>query len=162
MSPIIQLKKNMFLNCLDEAFGYICTHISKYLLSHLEVLRTPREYLEIEVLLGKKDELRGHIPENELVALHPNKFETIDKFFTKFKSLSLQCRQCGIERKDEKNVLSILSKISPEYYVFVSIFHSKQEGFPDWKIPSLDSFFESLIQEQEKLIQMGVIKTSKD
>ena len=29
-------------------------------------------------------------------------------------------------------------------------------------MPSLDSFVESLIQEQEKLIQMGVIKTSKD
>ena len=97
-----------------------------------------------------------------MVALHPSSFETIEQFFNKFKSLALQCRQYGIERKDEKNVLHILSKLSSEYYVFVSIFHSKWEGFLDWKIPSLDSFFESLIKEQEKLIQMGVIKTSKD
>ena len=79
-------------------------------------------------------------------------YETIEKFFTKFKSLALQCRQSRIERKDEKNVLSILSKIGSEYFVFVSIFHSKREAFPGWKIPSIDSFVESLIQEQEKLI----------
>ena len=39
---------------------------------------------------------------------------------------------------------------------------SNQERFPDWKVPSLDSFSESLIKEQDKLIRMGVIKTSKD
>ena len=42
------------------------------------------------------------------------------------------------------------------------MFHSKRELFPDWKLPSLDSFSESLIKEQDKLIQMGVIKNSKD
>ena len=45
--------------------------------------------------------------------------------------------------------------------MFVSIFHSKREIFPNWKVPSLDSFFESLIKEQDKLIRMGVINTSK-
>ena len=59
-------------------------------------------------------------------------------------------------------MLSILSKIGYEHYVFSSIFHSKSDSFQDWKIPSLDSFFESLIKEQEKLIRMGVIKASKD
>ena len=102
--------KNKFLNFLDEAFGYLCTHISKYLLFHLEGLRTPKEDWEnIEVLFGKQDELRGQILENALVALHPINFETVQQFFTKFKSLAIQCRQCGIERKDEKNVLSILN-----------------------------------------------------
>ena len=42
------------------------------------------------------------------------------------------------------------------------MFHSKQESFPYWKLPSLDYFFESLIKEKNKLIQMGVIETSKD
>ena len=42
------------------------------------------------------------------------------------------------------------------------MFHSKRDGFPDWKIPSLDSLYESLIKEQDKLIRMGVIKSSKD
>ena len=59
-------------------------------------------------------------------------------------------------------MFSILRKLILEYYVFVSIFHSKWDGFLGWKIPSLDSFSESLIKEQEKLIRMGIIKTSKD
>ena len=40
--------------------------------------------------------------------------------------------------------------------------HSKWEIFPNSKLPSLDSFSESLIKEQDKLIRMGVIQTSKD
>ena len=42
------------------------------------------------------------------------------------------------------------------------MFHSKWEIFPDWKLPSLDSFSESLIKDKNKLIRMGVIQTSKD
>ena len=117
---------------------------------------------KLDIFFNKQYELRGQILENELVSLHPSSFETSEQFFTKFKSLVLHCKQCGIERKDEQNVLSILSKLGPEYSVFVSIFHSKRESFPDWKVPSLDSFFESLIKEQDKLMRMGVIKTSKD
>ena len=41
------------------------------------------------------------------------------------------------------------------------MFHSKRERFPDWKLPSLDSFSKSLIKEHDKLIRMGVIQTSK-
>ena len=67
-----------------------------------------------------------------------------------------------IEWKDEKNVLSILRKLGPKYFVFVSIFHCKWEIFPDWKVPSLDSFSKSLIKVQDKLMRMGVIKTYKD
>ena len=113
-------------------------------------------------MFKKQDELRGYILENELVSLHPNSFETIEQLFTKFNSLLLQCRQCGIERKDEQNVFSLLRKLGSEYYVFVSIFHSKRESVPDWKVLSLYSFFESLIKEQDKLIRMGVIKTFED
>ena len=131
---------------LDEAFGYLCTHISRDLLFHLEGLRTPRESWEnLEVLFGKQDELWGHIIENELIALHPSSFETIHQLFTKLKSLALQCRQSGIERKDEKHVLSILSKLGFEYSIFVSIFHSGRASIPNWNFPSLDSFVESLI-----------------
>ena len=80
-------EKNKCLNCSNEAFGFLCTHISRDLLFHLEDLRTPKEDWEkIEVLFGKQDELRGHMLENELIALHPIRFETIQQFFTKFKS----------------------------------------------------------------------------
>ena len=33
---------------------------------------------------------------------------------------------------------------------------------PNWKMPTLNSFIESLTQEHDKLIQMGIIRSSKD
>ena len=86
-------EKNNFLNRLDEAFGFLCTHFSRDLLFYLEYLRTPKEAWEkLEVLFGKQDEIQGHILENELIALHPISFDTMQQFFTKFKSLQLKCK----------------------------------------------------------------------
>ena len=93
VEPNNLVEKNKFLNRLDEAFGYLCTHITRDLFLHLEGLRTPRESWEkLEVLFGKQVEILGHILENELIALHPSSLETIQQFFTKLKSLALQCR----------------------------------------------------------------------
>ena len=61
----------------------------------------------------------------------------------------IQCKQCRIKLKDEKLVLSILSKLGSEYFVFVSTFRFGRDSIPNWNIPSLDSFFEFLIQEKE-------------
>ena len=59
-------------------------------------------------------------------------------------------------------MFSVLRKIGLEYSVFVSTFHSgRVPSIPNWKMPSLYDFVESLIQEQDKLVQMGVIDTSK-
>ena len=91
--PHQPVEKNKFLNHCDETFGYLCTHISRDLLFHLKGLRTPKEAWEkLEYLFGKQHELWGYIMDNELVDLHPNNFETIEQFFTKFKSLVVQCR----------------------------------------------------------------------
>jgi hypothetical protein len=49
-----------------------------------------------------------------------------------------------------------------EYAVFVSTFHTVRFTLgATWKIPSLDLFIESLMHEQDKLIKMGEIKSSK-
>ena len=146
VEPHHPAEKNKSLNRLDEAFGFLCTHISIDLLFHLEGLRTPIESWEnIEVLFFNQDEHQGHFLENELIALQPRSFDTIQQLFTRFKSLALQCRKCGIERKDEQHVLSIISNLGFEYYLFVSTFHSRRASIPNWNIPSLDSFVESLI-----------------
>ena len=56
--PQHHAKKNKFLNWLDEAFGFMCTHISRDLLFHLEGLRTPKEaWDKLESMFGKQDEL---------------------------------------------------------------------------------------------------------
>ena len=90
--PHHPIERSKFLNRLDEEFGYLCTYISIDLLFHLEGSKTPREsWDKLEYLFGKYNELRVHLLENAMAALHPSSFETIEQFFTKFKSLSLQC-----------------------------------------------------------------------
>ena len=52
------VEKNKILNWLDEAFGFMCTHISQDLFFHLEGQRNLKEAWEnIEYLFGKQDEL---------------------------------------------------------------------------------------------------------
>ena len=94
-----------------------------------------------------------------VTSLSPAHFDTIQDFFTKFKSLSLHLKQCGIEKKEDKLILSILSKLGPEFSVFVSTFHSDKLTLRNWQMLSLASLMESLTQEKDKLVQMGTIKT---
>ena len=106
--------------------------------------------------------MRGHQIENELISLISGSFESPQLYFSKFKALVLQLKQCAIEKKDEQMVLTILSKLGPDYSVFVSTFYATKLTARAWKMPSLIDFMESLTQEQDKLVMMGTIKTSKD
>ena len=48
------LEKSNYLNKLDEAFVFMCIHISRELLFHLDGLKTPKEVWEkLESLFGK-------------------------------------------------------------------------------------------------------------
>ena len=103
----------------------MCIHISRELLFRLDGLRTPKEVWDkLESWFGKQNELRGHILENELIALQPNNFETIQQFFSKLKSMVIISKKCRVDKKDEQLVLSILRKLGPELSVFVYTFHS--------------------------------------
>ena len=112
-------------------------------------------------LFGAQDELRAHQLEIELFSLSPSNFESLEGFFTKFKSLVIIFKQCGIDKKDDQLVLSILSKLGPDYSVFVSTFHDTRLDVPKWKMPSLNTFLDSLTKEQDKLIHMGVLNSFK-
>jgi hypothetical protein len=74
-----------------------------------------------------------------------------------------QLKACGVGKYEEKQmVLTILSKLGPEYLLFVSIFHSVRLAFgATWMMPSLEAFIESLTEEKNKLINMGKIKVPK-
>ena len=97
--------------------------------------------------------MRGHELENELISLSPSPFDIVQDFFMKFKSLRLQLKECGIDKKDDQLVLSVLSKLGPDYLVFVSTFYSTKSALgATWKMPSLDSFVADLTWEQDKLI----------
>jgi len=66
-----------------------------------------------------------------------------------------------VKKKDSNLIYSILTKLGPAYSVFVSTFHSTREAFisqgQDYKSPSFDSFCDSLIREQEKLLHLGLL-----
>ena len=82
--------------------------------------------------------------------------------FSKFKSLVLQMKQCGIKKKEEQLIFSIISNIGLEYSLFVSTFHLGKMTVPNYRMPTLEDCMESLAQEQDKLVQMGTIKSTKD
>ena len=88
--------------------------------------------------------MRGHHLENELISLSPAHYEAIEDLFTKFKALVLQLKQCAIENKYDHLILSILSKLGPEYSVYVSTFHSSKLTTRNWKMPALADFMEYL------------------
>ena len=69
--------------------------------------------------------------------------------------------QCGIEKEYDQLIISILSKLVPDYSVFVSIFHATRLVVPKWKIPSLNYFLDSITKDKDKLIHMGVFNSSK-
>ena len=123
--PNAATEKIKWHNRRDEAYGLLCLSISRDLFFHLDGLTSPNEVWEkLTDLFGKTDEMRGHQIENELISLSPNSFESLQLYFSKFKALVLQLKQCGIKKKDDHLVLAILSKLGPDYSVFVSNFYA--------------------------------------
>ena len=77
-------------NRRDEAYGLLCLSISRHLLLHIDGLTSPNEVWEkLEDIFGKKNEMRGHQIENELISLSPSSFESLQLYFSKFKALIL-------------------------------------------------------------------------
>ena len=100
VEPNSIVEKAKYFNRLDEAYGLLCMIILRELLFNIDSLTTPNEFwVKLESLFGKTNELRGHQLENELISLSPMHFETIQKFFTKLKSLVIKMNQCDIEKK---------------------------------------------------------------
>ena len=141
----------------------MCFSISRYILFHINGLKTPKEVRDtLASLFDKKDDLRIYQLENEPISLHPTNFLTLNDFFPKFKCMVFQLKLCKVEKEDDQLILSILSKLGADYSVFVSTFHSVKLTTPNWKMPTLNSFIESLTREHDKLIQMGIIRSSRD
>jgi hypothetical protein len=63
--------------------------------------------------------------------------------------------------KDDHCIYVILAKIGSAYSFFVSTFYATGESLGSaYKEPSLDSFCDSLIQEKDKIVKLGLIGTS--
>ena len=157
------VEKIEYFNKLDEAIGLIFLSISWELLFHVSRATTPDVVWTIlEGLFGKHDEMRVNQLENELISLSPTHFSNLKEYFTKFKSLLIELDACGVKKEEDQLILLILSKVGPEYSIFVSSFQASKLTQEKWKIPPLNDFIAALTQEQAMLVQMGAIKHSKN
>ena len=136
--------------------------ISQDLRFHILDIDTPHEALDkLNTIFGIQNQIRAHRLENELHTLDPNNFSSIEDFLSKFKTLRLLLEGCKVKKEDSSLIYCILAKLGPAYSVFVSAFHSTREAIissgTTYKNPSFDSYCDSLIREQEKLLHLGLI-----
>jgi hypothetical protein len=64
--------------------------------------------------------------------------------------------------EEERSIYLILSKLGSAYSMFVSTFYAMREalGEESYETPTLESFCVSLIREEDKLVQFGLINTA--
>jgi hypothetical protein len=136
---------------MDESYGILCLRISQDLLFHVNTCKTPSDvWTRLKDFLGKQDNLISHQLENDIHSLNPRCFETLHDYF------------CNFNKKDERLIFSILTKLGLEYFVYTSSFHTTRLDMGStWKIPSIYDFMESIIHEKKNLIQIGELKSSK-
>ena len=93
VEPNAATEKIKWHNMRDEAYGLLCLSISRDLLFHLDSLKYPSEVWEkIEDIFGKRDDMRGHQIENELISLSPSSFESLQLYFSKFNAFVVQLK----------------------------------------------------------------------
>ena len=123
--PNAIVEKAKWHNRLDESYGLIWISIFHAILFDIDGFTTPNQvWTKFECLFGVQYQIRVNQLENELCSLSLKSFESMEGFFKKFKSLVLFLKQCGIEKKEDQLILSILSKMGLGHLVFVSTFHA--------------------------------------
>ena len=139
--PVLNHDKEKYFNRLDATYGFLCHSISQDILFHVKGLKTPKEVWDkLASLFDKQHDLRLYQLENELISFHPSNFETLNDFFTKFKSLVFELKLCKVEKEDDQLILAILSKFGVDYPIFVSTFHLVKLTTQNWNMPTLNNF----------------------
>jgi hypothetical protein len=161
-TPTYVDKKSKWDNRNDEARGLIEISISHDLRYHLQNIDDPKEAWDmIESVFGKLNIILAQQLENQILTLSPNDFSFLGDYLSRFKTLRILCEECKIKMEEERCIYLILSKLGSAYFVFVSTFYAIREdlGEESYEKPTLESFCASLIREEDKLVQFGVINT---
>jgi hypothetical protein len=116
----------------------------------------------IESVFGKLNIIRAQQLENQILTMSPNDFSCLGDYLSRFKTLRILCEECKIKMEEERSIYLILSKLGSAYYVFVSTFYAMREALGEevYEKPTLESFCASLIREEDKLVQFGMINTA--
>ena len=157
-------KKAKWENKNDQDRGLIGMFISLDLRFHLDAEDSPiKAWEKLNSIFGIKNEIRAFQLENELLTLDPSNFPSMEDYLSRFKTLKLLLESCKISKGEEPLIYDILAKLPLAYSVFVSTFHYTREAHINvgtlYKAPSLHTFSDSLVREQEKTVHLGLIKT---
>ena len=97
-----------YMNRLDESLGHLLSSVSQGIWFHILELKTPKLVWDnISSLFDKHDEMRIHQLENDLITLNPSDFESLNEFFSKFKNLIYQLKQCKEEKDEDDSSLPL-------------------------------------------------------
>jgi hypothetical protein len=70
------------------------------------------------------------------------------------------CEECNIKLEQECCIYIILVNLGSAYSMFVSTFYATREALGTaYKNPSLESFFDALIREQDNIVKLGMVST---
>jgi hypothetical protein len=129
---------------------------------HLKEIDDPEEaWDKIESIFGKLNIIQAQQLENKVLNLSPSYFSCFGDYLSKFKTLRILCEECEIKMEKERCIYLIVSKLGSAYSVFVSTFYAMREALGKaYQKPTLDSFFASLIREEDKIVQLRVINTT--
>jgi hypothetical protein len=160
--PIDDENKVKWDNINDETRGLIKISISNDLRFHLQRINALDEASEkLEAVFGKHNIVQAHQFKNQLTTLSPNDFTCIEDYLSRFKTLILLFIECNLDVKEYRCIYVIFAKLGNAYYVFVSTFYTTKETLMSaYKRPSLESFCDALIREQDNLVQLGLISTT--
>ena len=71
--------------------------------------------------------MRIHQLENDLITLNPSNFESLNEFFSKFKNLIYQLKQCKVKKDEYQLILDIITKLNSDYSVFEDLQYHIQD-----------------------------------
>jgi hypothetical protein len=112
-------------------------------------------------VFGKHNVIQAQQVENWLMNLSPNDFPCMENYLSKFKALVILCKDYKIVLEDDQCIYVILANLGSAYFVFVFTFYVIRESLGSaYKEPTLESFCDSLIRQQDKFLQLGVINTA--
>jgi hypothetical protein len=151
--------KFKWANRSDESRGLIKMFISLDLRFHLkEIDDLDEAWQKIEPVFGKINIIQAKQLENQVLTIIPSDIYCIGDYLSKFKKLGILCEECEIKMEEERCIYLILSKLGSAYFVFVSTFYAMRETLGKaYQKPTLESFCDALIREEDKLVQLGVI-----
>ena len=78
-------------------------------------MKAPKEIWDkLASLFDKQDDMRVHQLENDMITLNPSNFESLNEFFTKFRNLIYQLKQCKVETDEDQLILAILTNLNAD------------------------------------------------